>query len=526
MVASLKSTKVRLGLALLALAAVTWWLVVPRDPEIASGKPDITAAPAIVGKWSGHDGASRFAAAVAAAKPGDWAQLVREALDSGNEEILNKMLPDLLRQWMQQDMRGFLAFINELEVLDENGKRWGILGPILLKVIPELGERAITSPTLSTIIHRTILNVARHDPNAALDWAQQRLAGIEQDRAIAGIVPYLVAQDVETTKQLTAAISSTPSRLAAQLAIGNHLGAQDAEAGLAWARSLAHEGDRAYALAAVLSAMAGGNPQDAGNIYRDTVSKMQQAFTGKVLAERGEMGLSTGGEFEDMTPAQADRALRALPDPNLQYFERAAVEIGNALVRNDPAAALEWARSLSIREGGEAALASVYGAWVSINPSEAWNALRVETNPSSRMVTDFFESWAAKDPTMASSAIAELSSSSARLAAIPATVAGWADAGGTTNDLVRWVGTINGQQEQDQARGAIASTMAFNDPVVAWLQVQQIKDPQQQAAVFNEVFPSLADVQPLIAQKAVATLPLSQVQKDYFNNLLEPLLNR
>jgi hypothetical protein len=524
MVASLKSTKVRLGLVLLTLAAVTWWLVLPRDPEIVSGKPDSSSPAPSAGKWSGHDGATRFAVAVAAAKPGDWAQLVREALDSGNEEILKEMLPDLLRRWMQEDMRGFLAFINEMEVLDEDGHRWAILGPMLLAVIPDLGERAITSPTLSTIIHRTILNVARRDPDAALDWAQQRLAGIEKDRAIAGIVPYLVANDVEAAKRLAAGIDSTPSRLAAQLAIGNHLGAYDSEAGLAWARSLVHEGDRAYALAAVLSAMAEGSPHDAGQIYRESVSKMQTTFTNRVLAERQQMGLSTGGEFEDMTPAQAERALRALPDPNLQYFERAAVEIGNALVRDDPAAALAWARSLSTREGGDAALAGVYGAWVNINPSEAWTALRGETSPSARVVADFFESWATNDPVKASKAIAELSGS-ARLAAIPATVAGWADAGGTTSDLVRWAGTLNGQQEQDQARGAIASTVAFNDPVVAWQQVQQMKDPQRQAAVFSEVFPSLADVQPLMAQKAVASLPLSKLQKDYFNGLLEPLLN-
>ncbi|RYD62069.1 MAG: hypothetical protein EOP83_15540 [Verrucomicrobiaceae bacterium] len=216
--------------------------------------------------------------------------------------------------------------------------------------------------------------------------------------------------------------------------------------------------------------------------------------------------------------------MRALPDPNLQYFERAAVEIGNALVRQDPAAALEWARSLSTREGGDAALASVYGAWVNINPSEAWTSLRSETNPSTRMVADFFESWATTDPASASNAVAALSGAS-RLAAIQATVAGWSEAGATTGDLVRWAGTLSGQQEQDQARGAIASTVAFGDPVVAWQQVQQMKDPQRQAAAFNEVFPSLADVQPLLAQKAVANLPLSKVQKDYFNSLLEPLLN-
>jgi len=192
MTAFLKSTKVRLGLALLAVAGITWWLATPSHPEIVSGKADAPPAPA-AGKWDGHEGATRFAAAMAAAKPGDWAQLVREALDSGNEEIIHEMLPDLLRRWMQHDMKSFLAFINELEVLDEDGHRWSILGPMLLSVIPELGERAITSPTLSSIIHRTILNVARHDPEMALDWAQERLAGIEQDRAIAGIVPYIVA---------------------------------------------------------------------------------------------------------------------------------------------------------------------------------------------------------------------------------------------------------------------------------------------------------------------------------------------
>jgi hypothetical protein len=426
---------------------------------------------------------------------------------------------------MQQDMRGFLAFLHELEVLDDDGRRWTLLGPILLSVIPELGERVTAYPTLSSIIQRTILNVARHDPDAALEWARQRLEGLDQDRAIAGIVPYLVSRDVETAMRLASAIPSPPSRLAAQLAVGKHLGAHDSAAGLAWARSLDREGDRAYALAAVLSTMAEADPAGAGETYRGSVSKMQEAFTDRVLAERRELGWAAEGEFEDMTPDEAERALRALPDPNLQYFERAAIEIGDAMVRDDPAAALEWARSLAAREGRDAALAGVYGSWVGIEPDAAWHALRREPELPARVVADFFESWAAQDPATASRAVAELPGPSERLAAIPATVAGWADAGGSAGDLVEWAATLRGSQEQDRARGAIASTVAFVDPSLAWQQVQQIKDPRQQAAAFNEVFPSLADAQPLVARKAVDTLPLSQVQKDYFNSLLEPLLN-
>ncbi|RYD62579.1 MAG: hypothetical protein EOP83_14235, partial [Verrucomicrobiaceae bacterium] len=67
MIAFLKSTKVQLGLALLALAAVTWWVALPSDPEIIADKTNDHPAP-VAGKWSGHDGATRFAAAVAAAK--------------------------------------------------------------------------------------------------------------------------------------------------------------------------------------------------------------------------------------------------------------------------------------------------------------------------------------------------------------------------------------------------------------------------------------------------------------------------
>lgn len=522
--AFLRCGKVRLAWVFLALSVAAWWWIVPRDREMASVKEDERTA-AVRGNWEGPDGAIRFAAAAAVANRGEWARLVREALDSGNEEMIRDMLPDLLRRWMQEDMRGFLAFINELEVLDDDGRRWDILGSILFAVIPGLGERAITSPTLSSIIHRTILNVARRDPDAALEWAQQRLAGIERDRAMAGIVPYLVVRDAEAARRVASGIESRPSRLAAQLVVGSHLGGHDSEAGLAWARSLDREGDRAYALAAVLSTMADGSPHGAAEIYRESVSKMQEVFTNRVLAERRELGWSAEGEFEGMTQPEAEKALRALPDPNLQYFERAAIEIGQAMAREDPAVALAWARSLSAREGGDAALAGVYGAWANSDPTGAWNELRNEPDPSSRVVADFFGSWAAKDPVTAASAVVELQGRSARLAAIPAAVAGWSEAGGTTGDLVRWVDTLGGHQEQDQARGAIASTVAFDDPLVAWQQVKQMKDPRKQAAAFGEVFPSLADVQPLMAKQAVEALPLSDVQKDYFNSLLEPLLN-
>jgi hypothetical protein len=510
------------------LLVIALWLVLARKPADQPRQAVVTeseapAADASTSKpWSGPEGAEMFAKAVQSATKEDWERLVREALASGNPDILRDTLPALLRQWIETDIRGFLAFLHSLEVLDPSGELWAVLGPVLLGSLPELNDQAASSPTIRSIIQRAILNTARTNPQLALQWAREWLDGTALDSALSGIVLYLVKEDMPEAQRLTQGIVSVPSRLAATLAIGEFLGASNPIAAMDWARSLPRAGDRAYALSAVLSVMAKKTPEETGTIYREIVSAMQEEFTSRLIAERKQQPGSLESEFEGLTQEEALRALLAVPDPNVQYFHRAAFEIAASMALNNPEGALDWAHGISAQQGGTSALAGVYREWALRDGNAAWTAFQNETNPAPEVASQFFLSWALSDPVQASQAIDSLPGGLVRDAAIPALVSGWVDGGGTPESIGRWADNLQNASDRDQAFAAIATSSAFADPISAWNQIRKIEDPKRQNTAFAEVFPSLADSHPQVAKQAVQSLALPEVQKEYFLSLLEP----
>lgn len=506
---------------MIALGLVAVWLGLGTR---SADDPAILAAPGAAGARAHEDRFAEFAREVGVSTASSWERLVREALASRDPEIL-RLLPDLLRRWIEGDMRGFLAFLHDLEVSDETGDIWAILGPALLAALPDLDDRAASSPLLPRIIQRVVMNTARTNPHLALEWAREWLQGSILDSALAGIVLYLAKEDLEASMAVTVEIRAVPNRLAAILAVSRVYGNRDSQAALRWARALPGDGDRAYAIAAVLAAMAGSEPGSAGEIYQQTVGGMQKAFTAKVLAEHAQSGMAWEDIYEGMTPEAARQALMSLPDPNLQYFQSTAFQIGSSLAAGDPAAALAWASSLPEQQGGSAALAGVLGTWAAKDPGAAWNAFQSLQNPSPEVATRFFESWASVDPSRASGAVGWLPSGSVRTAAIDAVVAGWSESGASTGQLSRWVETLTETADLNRARAAVAAAIALQNPLGALQHVRSISDPNQQSAAFSEIFPSLADTHPKAAMQAVASLPLPDVQREYYLSMLEPILN-
>ena len=322
-------------------------------------------------------------------------------------------------------------------------------------------------------------------------------------------------------QRLTEGIVSVPARLAATLAIGEFLGASNPEAAMDWAHSLPRAGDRAYALSAVLSVMAKRTPESVGSTYQEIVSSMQEEFTARMIAERNQQPGSLESEFEGLTHEEALRALLSVPDPNMQYFHRAAFEIGASMALNNPERALDWARGITAQQGGTSALAGVYREWGLRDGTTAWGAFQNETSPAPEVASQFFMSWGLSDPVQASNAIGQLPGGFVRDAAIPALISGWLDGGGAPASIAQWAGNLQQASDRDRAFAAIATSSAFADPVSAWNHIRMIEDPKQQNTAFAEVFPSLADSHPQMARQAVQSLALPDVQKEYFFNLLE-----
>lgn len=454
------------------------------------------------------------------AKVRDYPKLVRLLMFSGDSDLLAKWMPELLQEWLESDPRSLLAFLHDLEVTDPTGEKISLLAPYLLEILPDLSDRVAGSVTLLAILERVIMNSAKQDPEQALQWAREWLVGRGYDAALAGIILHLVAKDPAQAQALVGEIETLPNRLAASLAIAEFLGANDPEEGVRWADSLTDPTDRAYALVGVLAAMSKENPVDAAAIYEEKASEIQRAFTEKLLAERELTGWDLEGEFEGLTLEEARRALLNLPDPNVHYFRRAAFEIGANWGETNPVEAMEWAQSLPLAQGSVEARAAVLENWVQQDPQAAWSAFQEDPAPAPLMAQQLFASWATQQSSAASQALLTVPSGTLRQAAIQGYIEGWSDSGASANQLAQWSASLPSSAEQDTARKVVAESVAFDNPIIAWQQVQQIQDPQSRFAAFSEIFPSLAEANSALAREALKTISMPAVQREYFESLL------
>jgi hypothetical protein len=450
----------------------------------------------------------------------DYPELVLLLLASGDASLMDEWLPKLLLQWMEENPRSLLAFLHEMEVDDPSGQRMLALAPWILDVLPDLNDRMAGSLTVMAILERLIANSARQDPEQALAWAREWLIGRGFDSALATIILHLVPQNSTLACDLIGEIETVPNRLAASLAVATYLGATDPEEGIRWAEALPHSADRAYALSGVLAAMAAKAPAQAASIYAEKASGIQAEFTALVLAEREELGWDLQDEFEGMTLEQAREALLNLPDPNVSYFRRAALEIGQHWGEQDPTSAMEWARSIPVSQGGDEARAAVLDSWAAHSPQAAWHAFQQESAPSALMAHRLFQSWAVQQPSSAAQAVVEVPAGPARQAAIQGYLEGWADHGAGATTMSQWAGNLPTSEDRDVARQAIAEAEFFDNPILAWQQIQQITNPRRKQEAFAELFPSLAETNPGLARQALNSVPLPTVQREYFETML------
>ncbi len=448
----------------------------------------------------------------------DYPDLMRQLLLVKDAKSQQEMIAELMRRWITTDAESFTAYLDAVEIDGE--LVWNRLAPAWMAVLDNLDPKLAGSFLIRDTTTRIILRSAETDAPKALAWARERLTENHLDMALSGIAAELVFDSSDAAMDLVSQIKSLSNRMEAAVGVGLVVGERDPEVALTWARSFTTEIDRTFVLSGVLSGMADRDPSRAAAEYAALVEAMKNEFRQRVLADRAAIGATVAEEYEGLSPEEIVKAELAKPNPNLIYLEKAAFIIGTVLTREDPESALAWARSLDIYQGGAAALEAVFEEWAGSAPETAFQSYVQQSGRRPEIAERLFNAWAMSDAEAASTAALTLATGEERNQAVAGVARGWIDSGTAPEAVAKWADILGSEAEKDQVRGVVVSETAFENPVLALKQIERMSNRGKAAELFHEVFPSLATNHPKVAREALASVKLSQVETEYFENML------
>ncbi len=492
-----------------ALTATLLWLAAPKAGSRAERASALGDSPSVI------------TATVIPTDPAGFPSTFRSALASNSTTHLE----ELIRRWMNTDLAGFVEFLDELEVDDEDRTVWLTLAPAMMAALPDVNDQVASSTQLLEIIERVIANVAGNDPVQALAWAREWLLGDGLESALTSIASELAAVDPDAATALVTEISAPPKRLEAAMGVGLALGEQDPDFALEWAGRFINPAEKAYAMCGVLTGMAATDTQRAATVFSEHVEARQQEFSATVRADREASGISLEEAYEGLSAEEATRAEANLTDPSAAYIVDAAYAVASEWAAKNPTQALAWARSLSVGRGRGEAVEAVFEAWAFDAPAPAYQAYLAEPIRTPEMADGLFGTWASLDPTAAAQAALALPTGTERTAAIESVTRGWIESGAAPDTVVRWTQSLGSPNEKDRALAVVASEVAYDNPVLAWHQVEGITDPVSRNQLVYEVFPNLAETNPAVAERALAGMKLTEVEVEYFRSMLPSTMN-
>jgi hypothetical protein len=450
----------------------------------------------------------------------DFPGLMNSILLVTNADERTHLISNLMQRWLVDDLSSFAAFLDEAEL---NGlELWELIAPGMAEALREVNESVPDPDYLAQIVERVLLRAAETDPKSALIWAREFLSDETLDSTLAGIAPELAALDPEAAIALLDEVQAFSNQTRAAAGIGLALGRSDYPLAMTWAESFFSETERAFALSGVLHGMAGRDLDRAAAEYTRVVETMKTRYREQVLADRAASGSTVDEEYEGLSPEAIEKAELARPNANLIYLQNATRAIALALVREDLSQALEWARSMDIYQGRAVAMETIYEEWSAVDPQAAYQTLMGEPDRRPEVVGKLFGAWALSDAESAAASALAMKPGFERDFAIEGVARGWVDAGGQPGQIAAWADRLQLASEVDRVSAIVASEAAYDNPALALRQVQRISNPLKRSELFQEVFPNLVEENPNLARTALATVKLSPVEIEYFQEMLGP----
>lgn len=501
----------------LLLVVVLGFFIRTRDP-----KPQDSASHAEPERTERRDAnpTEAMRLTIESAAVGDFPELMRTILQGKHPDDQTSLLSRLMQRWLVENMNSFVVFLNEAEL---NGlDLWDQLAPGMAEAIRNVKDQIPDADLLGKLVERVLLRAAETDPTSALSWAREFLSGEHLDSTLAGIAPELAELDPKAAIDLLDEVRTFPRQMQAAAGVGLALGRSDYPLAMTWAESFFSETERAFALSGVLSGMAGRDTGRAAKEYSRVVEEMKSRYREQVLADRAKSGNTIDEEYEGLSPAEIEKAELAKPNPSLIYLENATRAIALELSRQNPQEALDWARSMDLYQGKAVAMETIYGEWSSIDPQVAFQSLLTESERRPEVAGALFETWAVGNSTLAAESALSLKAGPEKDSAIEGVARGWIQSGGRPAQIAAWAEQLPADANVDRVRAIVASEAAFDNPELAWKQVERISNPLKRSELFQEVFPNLVEENPKLAQTALATIKLSPVEIEYFQHMLGP----
>lgn len=457
---------------------------------------------------------------IASSDPAEFDGLLRSLLLLENGDERTRMLSLLMQRWLKEDADSFTVFLNEAEL---NGfELWDRLAPGMAAALREMSGDLTKTKAMSQIIERILVRSAESDPENALAWAREFLSDKPLDATLAAIAPSLATVDPEAAIDLLDEVQSFPNQMQAANGVGIALGKGDFPLAMTWAESFYSETERTFAISGVLQGMATRDSTRAAGEYHRVVEQMKNRFREQVLADRVLTGGTVDEEYEGLSPEEIEKAELAKPNPNLVYFENAARVIALELADEDPLAALRWAKSMDLYQGRAVAMETIYETWSEVAPEAALQSLMQEEERRPELAGKVFTSWATDNPRAAATTVLTLEPGLERDTAIEGVAIGWMESGASPSQLATWAEELKAEPAVERVRAVIAAEAAYENPVLAWKQVEQIRNPMKRSELFQEVFPNLVEENPKLARRALSTIQLSPVEIEYFQAMLAP----
>lgn len=497
------------GLGILVLGG--YFLLRPDGAETAEKDSRAHAAPSVIDAPSAgqsNKDVADWAARIAAAKVAQFPELMKGALGIADSHVRNQVLAALTKKWLAEDMTGFIAFVDECEVdEEESGAIWNALVPAVTAALSGLPPDVASRPELGEIVRRLIENSARENPTQALAWAKEWLLDDALQSALATIAGEAVKNSPEQALQIFSEIVSPARRVDAINGIGAVYGATHPQEAAEWAQSLAMEAERPYAMNSVLASMAEVDAPAAADklsAFREKIAKEYAAQREADVAQLGLAGVNETEAGSEVEQAANSELLPSLEDPQLGLLDEAAVTIARQWAAEAPDAAMAWAEKLPEGRLKSDVVDSALVGWAETNPDAAFAYYLKTRSKDAAPAVPLFEAWAQSSPQAAAEAAAGIQDPAIRMNAVSGVVSGWLQNSGDRAEIEKWVGQLPSARDRDVANAQIADALSFDEPVAAWQRAVTIQNVQDRREALKSAFASMVESDPSEARRLLS----------------------
>ncbi len=506
--------------ALIGFGLIVYW----RKPPAVSPKAAAQAAATPTAEASiAPDNQTSWTQRIAKASIAQFRNLLREAFETEDEALRQRLVTELIVAWLNRDPQDFAKYFASLQVFAEaNSPLRQLVMTALAEALTKLSPEAAASDHIFAIIAQFVANLASTDPEAALRWARAWLLDDMLDAALVTIAREFARtnpqQGIEVAQQAKAALR----RMQGYYAVAGIWAQTEPYEALAWAAALSAPTERAMVLNSVLLSLSHQDPQTAATRLTEFQHQMADEYAQARKATLAALNLTEADlandseRYREMLEAGA---ISPPTSPDIELMADAGRVIAARLAETDPAAAIDWTNSIENDFLRMKSLTGLLQGWARIAPADALAFQRANYPQSSEFLAAVFDSWGASNPAEAAQAARGLSDSNSRIRALESVVSSWVlkeDPG----IVARWLDTLAASEKSDTMTSTVAAALSTTTPEQSWQRALGITNEAQRYRALKAAFSVLVVERPQVARNLLASASLSEKHHERLSEML------